>query len=76
MKKIHIFNIIAGIIIIISMSLVIAGGSNNIPFFLIILFFISYFMQAINIGKSVWIMATGLLFVWSLGSLLPYLFAP
>jgi len=40
------------------------------------LFFISYFMQAINIGKSVWIMVTGLLFVWSLGSLLPYLFAP
>ena len=33
MKKIHIFNIIAGIIIIVSMSLAIARGSNNIPFF-------------------------------------------
>ncbi|WP_221816999.1 hypothetical protein [Priestia aryabhattai] len=76
MKKIHIFNTIAGIIIILSMSLVLTGGSNNIPFFLIILFFISYFMQAIDIGKSVWTMVTGLLVVWSLGSLLPYLFAP
>jgi len=76
MKKIHIFNIIAGIIIIVSMSLAIAGGSNNIPYFLIILFFISYFMQVRNIVKSVWVMVTGLLVVWSLGSLLPYLFAP
>ncbi|MED3881942.1 hypothetical protein [Priestia megaterium] len=76
MKKIHIFNIIAGIIIIVSMCLAIAGGSNNIPYFLIILFFISYFMQVRNIVKSVWVMVTGLLVVWSLGSLLPYLFAP
>ncbi|MGW9165910.1 hypothetical protein ACWGPZ_32025 [Priestia megaterium] len=76
MKKIHIFNIMAGIIIIVSMSLAIAGGSNKIPYFLIILFFISYFMQVRNIVKSVWIMVTGLLVVWSLGSLLPYLFAP
>jgi hypothetical protein len=76
MKKIHIFNIIAGIIIIVSMSLAIAGGSNNIPYFLIILLFISYFMQVRNIVKSVWVMVTGLLVVWSLGSLLPYLFAP
>ncbi|WP_416435374.1 hypothetical protein [Priestia megaterium] len=76
MKKIHVFNIIAGIIIIVSMSLAIAGGSNNIPYFLIVLFFISYFMQVRNIVKSVWVMVTGLLVVWSLGSLLPYLFAP
>lgn len=76
MKKVHIFNIIAGIIIIVSMSLAIAGGSNNIPYFLIILLFISYFMQVRNIVKSVWVMVTGLLVVWSLGSLLPYLFAP
>lgn len=76
MKKIHIFNTIAGIIIIVSMSLAIVGGSNNIPYFLIILFFISYFMQVRNIVKSVWLMVTGLLVVWSLGSLLPYLFAP
>lgn len=76
MKNIHIFNIIAGIIIIVSMGLAIAGGSNNIPYFLIILFFISYFMQVRNIIKIVWIMVTGLLIVWSLGSLLPHLFAP
>lgn len=76
MKKIHIFNTIAGIIIIVSMSLAIVGGSNNIPYFLIILFFISYFMQVRNIVKSVWLMVTGLLVAWSLGSLLPYLFAP
>ncbi|MGG0509324.1 hypothetical protein ABE078_17780 [Priestia megaterium] len=76
MKKIHIFNIITGIIIIVSMSLAITGGSNNIPYFLIIMFFISYFMQVRNIIKSVWVMVTGLLVVWSLGSLLPYLFAP
>ncbi len=76
MKKIHIFNIIAGMIIIVSMSLALAGGSNNIPYFLIIVFFISYFMQAMKIGKSVWLMVTGLLVVWSLGSLLPYFFAP
>ncbi|KOP77404.1 MULTISPECIES: hypothetical protein [Priestia] len=76
MKKIHIFNIMAGIIIIVSMVLVISEGSNNIPYFLIILFFISYFMQVRNIVKSVWVMVIGLLVVWSLGSLLPYLFAP
>ncbi len=76
MKKIHIFNIVAGIIIIISMSLVISEGSNNTPYFLIILFFISYFMQVRNIVKIVWVMVTVLLVVWSLGSLLPYLFAP
>ncbi|MGK3722535.1 hypothetical protein ACSLFS_26050 [Priestia megaterium] len=76
MKKIHIFNIMAGIIIIVSMGLVISEGSNNIPYFLIILFFISYFMQVRNIVKSVWVMVIGLLVVWSLGSLLPYLFAP
>ena len=76
MKKIHIFNIMAGIIIIVSMVLVISEGSNNIPYFLIILFFISYFMQVRNIVKSVWVMVIGLLVVWSLGSLLPHLFAP
>ncbi|MEI2330620.1 hypothetical protein [Priestia megaterium] len=76
MKKIHFFNIIAGIIIIVSMSLAIAGGSNNIPYFLIILFFISYLMQVRNIVRIVWVMVTGLLVVWSLGSLLPHLFAP
>jgi len=76
MKNIHIFNIAAGIIIIVSMSLVIAGGSNNIPYFLITLFFISYLMQVRNFVKIVWVMITGLLVVWSLGSLLPHLFAP
>ena len=76
MKNIHIFNIAAGIIIIVSMSLVIMGGSNNIAYFLIALFFISYLMQVRNFVKVAWIMVTGLLVVWSLGSLLPHLFAP
>ncbi|WP_377520354.1 hypothetical protein [Priestia megaterium] len=76
MKKIHIFNIIAGIIIIVSMNLVILGGSNSLPYIVMALFIISYFMQVKNFGRVVWIMITGLLVVLSLGTLLPYLFAP
>ncbi|MHA2960502.1 hypothetical protein [Priestia megaterium] len=76
MKKIHIFNIIAGIIIIISMNLVILGGSNSLPYIVMALFIIFYFMQVKNFGRVVWIMITGLLVVLSLGTLLPYLFAP
>jgi hypothetical protein len=76
MKKIHIFNIIAGIIIIVSMNLVILGGSNSLPYIVIALFIISYFMQVKNFGRVVWIMITGLLVVLSLGTLLPHLFAP
>jgi hypothetical protein len=76
MKKIHIFNIIAGIIIIVSMNLVILGGSNSLPYIVIALFILSYFMQVKNFGRVVWIMITGLLVVLSLGTLLPHLFAP
>lgn len=76
MKKIHIFNIIAGIIIIVSMNLVILGGSNSLPYIVMVLFIISYFMQVKNFGRVVWIMITGLLDVLSLGTLLPHLFAP
>ncbi|MGF9893516.1 hypothetical protein ABEX78_33385 [Priestia megaterium] len=76
MKKIHIFNIIAGIIIIVSMSLVIAGGSNSLPYFLIALFFISYLMQIKNFVRIAWVMVTSILLIWSLGSLLPHFFAP
>jgi hypothetical protein len=76
MKKIHIFNIIAGIIIIVSMNLVILGGSNSLPYIVMVLFIISYFMQVKNFGRVVWIMITGLLVVLSLGTLLPHLFAP
>jgi len=76
MKKIHIFNIIAGIIIIVSMNLVILGGSNSLPYIVMALFIISYFMQVKNFGRVVWIMITGLLVVLSLGTLLPHLFAP
>jgi hypothetical protein len=76
MKKIHIFNIIAGIIIIVSMNLVILGGSNSLPYIVMVLFIISYFMQVKNFGRVVWIMITGLLVILSLGTLLPHLFAP
>jgi len=76
MKKIHSFNIIAGIIIIVSMSLAIFGGSNSLPYIVMALFIISYFMQVKNFGRVVWIMITGLLVVFSLGTLLPHLFAP
>ncbi|MEK1833093.1 hypothetical protein AAAC51_41750 [Priestia megaterium] len=76
MKKIHIFNIIAGIIIIVSMNLVILGGSNSLPYIVMALFIVSYFMQVKNFGRVVWIMITGLLVVLSLGTLLPHLFAP
>jgi hypothetical protein len=76
MKKIHIFNIVPGIIIIVSMSLTISGGSNSLPYIVMALFIISYFMQVKNFGKVVWIMITGLLVVLSLGTLLPHLFAP
>jgi hypothetical protein len=76
MKKIHIFNIIAGIIIIVSMNLVILGGSNSLPYIVMAMFIISYFMQVKNFGRVVWVMITGLLVVLSLGTLLPYLFAP
>ncbi|MED4213677.1 hypothetical protein P4662_31240 [Priestia megaterium] len=75
MKKIHISNIIAGIIIIVSMNLVILGGSNSLPYIVMALFIISYFMQVKNFGRVVWIMITGLLVVLSLGTLLPRLFA-
>ena len=76
MKKIHIFNIIAGIIIIVSMNLVIFGGSNSLPYIVMALFIISYFMQVKNFGRIVWIMITGLILILSLGTLLPHLFAP
>lgn len=76
MKKIHILNIIAGIIIVGLMGLAIAKGSNSIPYFLIALFFISYFMQVKNFVRIVWVMVTSLLVIFSLGTLLPYLFAP
>mgnify|MGYP001088532015 CR=1 FL=1 len=76
MKKIHILNIIAGVIIVGLMGLAIAKGSNSIPYFLIALFFISYFMQVKNFVRIVWVMVTSLLVIFSLGTLLPYLLAP
>ncbi|MCQ9285169.1 hypothetical protein NQ129_25720 [Priestia aryabhattai] len=76
MKQIHIFNVISGIIIIVSMILLIVVGSNNLPYILIALFIISYFMQVKNFGRIVWIMITGLILILSLGTLLPHLFAP
>ncbi|QSX23935.1 hypothetical protein [Priestia megaterium] len=76
MKQIHIFNVISGIIITVSMILLIVEGSNNLPYILIALFIISYFMQVKNFGRIVWIMITGLILILSLGTLLPHLFAP
>lgn len=76
MKQIHVFNVISGTIIIVSMILLIVGGSNNLPYILIALFIISYFMQVKNFGRIVWIMITGLILILSLGTLLPHLFAP
>ncbi|HLR69694.1 hypothetical protein [Virgibacillus alimentarius] len=42
MKKIHIFNIVSGVIVLLILGSAIATGSNLLPYALIALFFIIY----------------------------------
>ncbi|WP_226669669.1 hypothetical protein [Metabacillus litoralis] len=47
-KKAHIFNVIAGIIIIGSAIDALLNGSNNLPYFFIFLFVVFYLLQFLH----------------------------
>ena len=68
-KKLHVFNLIAGLIIIVSMVLAISTGSNNLPYAVILLYVLCYWLQKVNfkgITKFIGIIITILLLLWSL----------
>ncbi|RFU62215.1 hypothetical protein [Bacillus sp. V59.32b] len=76
-KKLHLFNLIAGIIIIGMMIQAIVSGSNNLPYVVILLYVLSYLLQKVNfkgITKFVGLTITILLLIWSLMFLLDFIF--
>ncbi|PLT31839.1 hypothetical protein CUU66_01385 [Peribacillus deserti] len=50
-KKVQVFNLIAGITIVGTMVYLIISGANNLPYVIIALFFVSYWLQKVNIMK-------------------------
>ena len=76
-QKLHLSNIIAGIIVITSMILALVSGSNNLPYAVILLFLLCYWLQMKNfmgITKIMGLIANVLLLIWSLPPLLDYVF--
>lgn len=76
-KKVRLFNLIVGIIIIGFMIVHIVSGSNNFPYIIIILYIISFLLQKMNFNENIkflGLMLTILLFFLSLMTSLPYIF--
>ncbi|WP_163100233.1 hypothetical protein [Peribacillus alkalitolerans] len=76
-KNFHLFNIVAGIIIIGSMIQVIFSGSNMLPYLVIVLFFLSYWLQKVNFirfTRFLGVAITVLLLLFSLLPLLDFIF--
>lgn len=76
-KKLQLFNLIAGIIIIGAMIVHILSGSNNVPYIFIILYIISYLLQKINSNGNInffGLMLTILLLFLSIMTSLPRIF--
>lgn len=76
MKKIHIFNIISGIIVLLILGSAIATGSNLLPYILIVMFFVFYYLQVQNKLRVIALLGNIIIFLFSLATLLPFLMAP
>ena len=76
MNKMHLFNIISGLIVLLILGSLIARGSNLLPYFLITLFFILYYLQVKNILRTLSIIGNVAILIFSLATILPFLFAP
>ena len=80
-KTLHLFNIIAGIIILSSMIITLVSGSNNLPYAIILIYVLCYWLQKVNykgITKFIGLIVNILLLIWSLFPLLDFIypFAP
>ncbi|MCH7323930.1 hypothetical protein LZ480_18835 [Solibacillus sp. MA9] len=76
MKKIHIFNIISGLIVLFVLGSAIATGSNLLPYALIALFFAFYYLQVRTKLRVIALFGNIIILLFSLATLLPFLFAP
>ncbi len=76
MKKIHIFNIISGLIVLLVLGSAIATGSNLLPYALIALFFTFYYLQVRTKLRVIALFGNIIILLFSLSTLLPFLFAP
>lgn len=76
MNKMHLFNMISGLIVLLILGSAIATGSNLLPYFLITLFFIFYYLQVKNRLRTLSFIGNVSILIFSLATLLPFLFAP
>lgn len=76
MNKIHLFNIISGLIVLLILGSSIASGSNLLPYFLIAIFLTFYYLQVKNRFRTLSFIGNVAILIFSLATLLPFLFAP
>ena len=66
MNKLHLFNFISGLIVLLILGSLIARGSNLLPYFLMTLFFIFYYLQVKNILRTLSFIGNVAILVFSL----------
>jgi len=76
MKKTHVFNVVSGLIVLPIEVFSILQRYKLLSYILIILFFIFYYLQVKKIHKRKAFVGNIIIPIYSLWTLLPFLFAP